>query len=172
MTNIILFATLGIAQGEFAVGVVCVLFTSILPMALILGKKRRGSVGNHHVTDRSQRGPIFAGIMLCLTLLIGILTALGASRVLWCAVLAAVGFIALFAAVTVVGKKKISVHVGLWLTVMVYLAVIVSPWWWLAAAFTPIVSWARTKISHHTLQETIGGGLAGAVVAAVALVFV
>ncbi|MEJ5929126.1 phosphoesterase [Corynebacterium sp. H128] len=153
------------------IGALCALFTSILPMAWILLLQKRGRVSSHHVTQRSHRGPIFMGIALLLGVLIGVLIWLEADLRIWTAVFAALGFILMFALVTVVLKTKISVHVGLWLTVTGYLAVVVHPLWWTLFALTPLIAWARVRISHHTVPEILGGAVAGLAILTIACAF-
>ncbi|MDU0479600.1 hypothetical protein QVA66_10150 [Staphylococcus chromogenes] len=169
ISNIVLFLALGIHCHQVGVGTLCALFTSILPMAWILALKHQGRVNSHHVTERSQRGLIFAGIAILLATLIGLLLRLGADPLIWRAVCAALGFITLFALVTGALKFKISVHVGLWLTVMGYLAIVVHPAWWALFFLAPAVAWARVQVSHHTWRETAGGAIAGLLVLGCAL---
>lgn len=159
--NIAFFLILGGHTHAWIPGVVAAIGTGVVPMALILGLMKSGRVGNHHVTTRSQRGIVFAGIIICVLVLIAILNSLETPAVIWAGVLSALVFLILFAAVTV--KIKASVHVGLWVCLVMFLGLTVSSWWLLGLLFTPVTAWARMRIKHHTMPEIVAGIISGAV---------
>ena len=167
--NVVLFLALGLGLGAPAAGVSAALLTGVVPRAIIAVLMRRGEVSHHHVTKREQRKPVFAAILVCLAVAVALLAALPTPREMWIALGAAIGFIVVFACVTLMLRLKISVHVGLWVTVWGYLAVVLSPWWALGLVFAPVVAWSRLKQDHHTPRELAGGCVAGLVVLACAL---
>lgn len=167
VTNILFFITLGFITSSWAPALAAALGTGVIPMAIILGLMKRGSVGNHHVTTREHRGQVFAGIILCVVVLLIVLAFLDTPWLIWGSVWSALIFLFVFAAVTLVGKKKASVHAGLWICLGVLLAIAVSPWWALALAVTPVIAWSRIVINHHTISEVFIGALTGVTVGAV-----
>lgn len=164
LTNIVLFLALGISLGAPAPGLLAASMTGIVPMLAILLMMKRGQVGDHHVTIRHQRGAVFLVIMTILALLIGGLYFLETPRALWVAVVAAVSFILVYSLITRF-VAKISVHVGLWVAVWIYLGYTLGPAWWLGLLATPVIAWSRRKLTHHSWQEIVGGVLAGLAVA-------
>ncbi len=168
VTNVALFVILGLALGAPWPGITAALLTGPVPMLAILWLIRRGRVGNHHVTTRTQRGRVFALILGLLGLLAVLLTVMATPSDIWVALAAAVVFILLFAVVTV-GGVKISVHVGVWVTHWLYLGVVISPWWALMLLLTPAVAWSRLRLVHHTPTEIIGGLVTGLVVVGLTL---
>lgn len=168
VTNILFFLILGIGFDAPGPGVLAAFMTGILPMVAVLWMIRRGRVASHHVTVRTQRGALFAIILGMLAVLIGGLLPLDTPREIWLAGVAAVLFILAFAVINQLGLK-ISVHVGLWIPVWIYLGIVLSPWWLLALLATPLIAWSRLKLTHHSWAEVIGGALTGFTVVAVML---
>lgn len=159
--NIGFFLILGGVTGAWTLGIVAAIGTGIVPMILILGLMKLGRVGNHHVTTRNQRGLVFVGIIVCVIILIFILRALEAPQLIWDGMFSALIFLVLFAQVTL--KIKASVHVGLWVCLVMFLGLTVSSWWLLGLLFTPVTAWARMRIKHHTMSEIVAGVVTGAV---------
>lgn len=168
VTNISLFLILAVGFDALLPGLLAAIMTGIFPMVAVLWMIRRGRVSNHHVTVRAQRGALFVIILGLLTVLIGGLLLLDTPREIWLAGIAAVCFIVFFAAINQLGLK-ISIHVGLWVAVWIYLGVILSPWWWLALLATPLIAWSRLQLSHHSWAEILGGALTGLGVVAVVI---
>lgn len=163
VVNIALFLILAQVTGAWPAGIAASIGTGVVPMALILVLIRRGKVGNHHVTDRSQRGLVLAGIFVCVCVLLAVLAYLDTPRLIWVGVFSAFVFLIVFGFLSVVARIKASIHVGLWVCVMTYLGLTVNPWWLSALALTPVIAWARIVIKHHTNVEVvagIGGGVA------------
>lgn len=159
--NIVFFLILGGVTDALTLGIVAAIGTGVVPMILILGLMKLGKVGNHHVTTRNQRGLVFVGIIACVIVLIFILRALEAPQLIWDGMFSALIFLVLFAQVTM--KIKASVHVGLWVCLVMFLGLTVSLWWLLGLLFTPVTAWARMKIKHHTMSEIVAGIVTGAV---------
>ena len=159
--NGVFFLILGGTSEAWLPGIVAVLGTSLRPMLLIIGLMKMGKVGNHHVTARSQRAVVFAGIIVCVVVLIAVLSALPAPEIIWAGVFSALVFLVLFALVTT--KIKASVHVGLWVCLVLFLGIGVSAWFFIGLFFTPVTAWARVQIRHHSLPEIYAGVVSGAV---------
>src|SRR5699024_7937814 len=111
------------------------------------------------------RALVYIGIFLCVLLLVAVLSWLDTPRLIWVGVFSALVFLVVFGLVTF--RIKASVHVGLWVCLIVFLGLTVSFWWWLGLAFTPVTAWARIRINHHTRLEIIAGMVTGAAVTTV-----
>ncbi|TVS26963.1 phosphoesterase [Corynebacterium sanguinis] len=170
IVNVFFFVTLGIALDAIPAGLASATLTGVLPRLLIFSLMRRGNVSHRHVTNRQERAPVFAGIVGCLIALIVILRQVETPRTIWVAVWAALGFIGVFAAVTLLFRLKISVHVGLWFTVWACLGVVLSPWWQLGLLALPVIAWSRISLGQHSPREVLGGLVAGVVVFSAAFV--
>lgn len=164
LVNIAFFLVLGAASTAWPAAVTAAVGTGVVPLALIITLMRTGKVGNHHVTTREQRGVVLVGIALCVLGLIGVLTVLDTPPLIWTGVWAALVFLIGFGVVTVAAKIKASIHVGLWVCVVTFLGLTVSPWWFLALLLTPLIAWARVVIQHHSWTEILAGAVTGAVV--------
>lgn len=167
LINIAFFLVLGGATGAWPAAGAAAVGTGVVPMVLIITLMRTGKVGDHHVTTREQRGGVLIGITLCVLVLLGVLMMLSTPLLIWAGVWAALIFLLVFGVVTVAGKIKASVHVGLWVCVAAYLGLAVAPWWFLALALTPLIARARVVIRHHSWTEILAGAASGAVVTAI-----
>lgn len=163
--NIGFFVVLGASTSAWAPALAAAVGTGVVPMLLIFTLMRMGRVGNHHVTAREQRALVYVGIFLCVLLLVAVLAWLDTPRLIWVGVFSALVFLVVFGLVTL--RIKASVHVGLWVCLIIFLGLTVSFWWWLGLVFTPVTAWARIRINHHTRLEIIAGMVTGATVTTV-----
>lgn len=162
--NMGFFLVLGMYTSSWVPGVIAAVGTGLVPMALILTLMKMGRVGDHHVTSRNQRSLVYTGIIICVVALIVVLWMLETPRLIWVGVFSALIFLVVFGLVTL--KIKASVHVGLWVCLIIFLGLSVSPWWCAGLLFTPVTAWARIRIKHHTMPEILAGAVTGAVVTA------
>ncbi|AOW95294.1 hypothetical protein BFN03_19855 [Rhodococcus sp. WMMA185] len=156
---------LGWSIGHPGWGAFVALFTGVLPMVLIVGGMARERIGNHHVTEHSERhGLILAILALVLVALVVQLLADAPSEMiaLTCAGLATLGVIAVWTSVLHV---KASVHLAVWCGVIAILAVALSPWWWLGLVLAPAIAWSRINLGHHTLVQIVVGAATGFAIA-------
>lgn len=160
--NIGFFVVLGAHTSSWTPALVAAVGTGVVPMLLILVLMRMGRVGNHHVTARSQRSLVYLGILICVVGLIAVLAWLDTARLIWVGVLSALVFLVVFGLLAL--KIKASVHVGLWVCLIVFLGLAVGPWWFAGLLLTPVTAWARIRIRHHTIPEITAGAVAGIVV--------
>lgn len=163
--NIASCLILGIAIGYPGWGAFVALFAGVLPMGLIGWGMVRDRIGNHHVTEHSERhGLIVAILVLVLVALVVQLAAQGPKEMiaLTCAGLVTLIGIAVW---TSVAGIKASVHMGVWCGVVAVLAVALSPWWWAWLALAPAIAWSRMRLGHHTGREIVVGAVTGLVIA-------
>lgn len=149
----------GAAWGLFAA-----LCAGVIPAAYIEWERKRGTWGDRHVVDRTQRAPIFAVILGS----IGI-----GSAVMLLAHAPADILIAMVSlwAVTVVLLAvntfwKISVDSAVASGVVALLAAVASPWWLLGYVLVAAVCWSRVALTYHSVAQTVAGASVGAASAA------
>ncbi|MEU5160152.1 hypothetical protein AB0G74_11155 [Streptomyces sp. NPDC020875] len=135
------------------------LCAGLIPAGYIEWERKRGTWGDRHVVDRTQRAPIFFVILGSvgtgsLIMLVGdaptpiLIAMLG----LWAMT------IGLLAVNTV---WKISVDAAVASAVVVLLAVVHSPWWLFAYTLTIAMCWSRVALSYHTVAQTVAGASLG-----------
>lgn len=163
--NIASCMILGWSIGHPGWGAFVALFAGVLPMLLIVWGIVRDRIGNHHVTEHSERhGLIVAILGLVVTALVVQIVAHAPREMiaLTCAGLAALVGIAVW---TSVFHVKASVHMAVWCGVVAVLAVALSPWWWLGLLLAPAIAWSRLSLGHHTRSQIVVGAATGLVVA-------
>ena len=163
--NIASCLILGFAIGHPGWGAFVALFAGVLPMALIVWGMVRDRIGNHHVTEHSERhGLIGAILVLVLVALVVQLVAQGPKEMiaLTCAGLLTLVGIGIWT--SGVGVKA-SVHMGVWCGVVAVLTVALSPWWWTGLVLAPAIAWSRMRLKHHSRKEIAVGAGTGLVIA-------
>ncbi|MEU6927829.1 hypothetical protein [Streptomyces sp. NPDC046385] len=157
------FATAGHWTGLLW-GLLGALCAGLIPAGYIEWERKRGTWGDRHVVDRTQRAPIFFVILGSigtgsLVMLLG-----GAPTRILVAMLALwVMTIGLLAVNTV---WKISVDSAVASAVVALLAAVHSPWWLLAYTLTIGVCWSRVALTYHSVAQTVAGATLGATTAA------
>lgn len=144
----------GVPWGLFAA-----LCAGVVPDRYIEFERRRGTWGDRHVVDRTQRLPIFLVILgsigagsLVMVLAHAPGAALRAMLTLW------VMTVVLLLVNTV---WKISVDSAVASAVVALLAVVHSPWWLLAYAVVAAVCWSRVALGYHLTSQTLAGAALG-----------
>lgn len=145
--------------------VVAILFGCALPFLYIIRGVRRRRLSDHHVRVREQRlVPIT--VALCSVLVgLALLVFLGAPRQLLIVVAAMA--IGLVVSLLITLVWKISVHTGTVAGSIVILALIFGPAVLILELLAALVGWARVELGDHTPAQVVGGGIIGAVTAAV-----
>ncbi|MFF2954985.1 hypothetical protein ACFVVU_27005 [Kitasatospora sp. NPDC057965] len=149
-------------------GLLAALCAGIIPWAYIEWERKRGTWGDRHVVDRTQRLPIFLVILGSigagsLGMVLGhaprdILVAMIA---LW---VMTVGLLSINLA------WKISVDSAVAGSVVTLLAVVHSPWWIAAFPLVVAVCWSRVALKYHTVAQAVAGAALGAATATAWLV--
>lgn len=148
----------GAAWGLFAA-----LCAGIVPAAYIEWERKRGTWGDRHVVDRTQRAPIFAVILGSIGIGSAVmLLAHAPTDILIAMVSLWVMTVVLLAVNTV---WKISVDASVASAVVALLAVVASPWWLLAYALVAAVCWSRVALTYHSVAQTVAGTSLGAATA-------
>ncbi|USI92919.1 hypothetical protein [Rhodococcus pyridinivorans] len=163
--NIASCLILGFAIGHPGWGAFVALFAGVLPMALIVWGMVRDRIGNHHVTEHSERhGLIGAILVLVLVALVVQLVAQGPKEMIALTCAGLVTLVGIGVWTSGVGVKA-SVHLGVWCGVVAVLAVALSPWWWTGLVLAPAIAWSRMRLKHHTRKEIAVGAVTGLVIA-------
>ncbi|MFJ8861116.1 hypothetical protein ACIRD8_22140 [Streptomyces sp. NPDC102451] len=140
------------------------LCAGLVPAGYIEWERGRGTWGDRHVVDRTQRAPIF----------LVILGSLGTGALIMVLGHAPVGIliamISLWVMTTVLLAVntvwKISVDSAVASAVVALLSVAHSPWWLCAAAPAVAVCWSRVALRYHSVAQTAAGAAVGAATAA------
>ncbi|MGI5347547.1 hypothetical protein ACQEU8_05060 [Streptomyces sp. CA-250714] len=148
----------GIPWGLFAA-----LCAGIVPASYIEWERRRGTWGDRHVVDRTQRLPIFLVILGSVGLGALVMVLGHAPRDILIAMLALWAMTVCLLAVNTVWK--ISVDSAVAAAVVAMPTVAHSPWWLLAGPLVVAVCWSRTALAYHTVAQTAAGAGLGVVTA-------
>ncbi|MFJ8011755.1 hypothetical protein [Streptomyces sp. NPDC096339] len=164
--NVLLAGMLGIglaAAGDWTGlpwGLLGALCAGLVPAGYIEWERKRGTWGDRHVVDRTQRAPIFFVILGSLGTGSVVMVLGGAPKPILVAMLGLwVMTIGLLLVNTV---WKISVDSAVASAVVALLAVVHSPWWLLAYSLAAAVCWSRVALAYHTVAQTIVGSAFGA----------
>ncbi|MFC9945474.1 hypothetical protein [Streptomyces pratensis] len=145
-------------------GLLGALCAGLVPAGYIEWERARGTWGDRHVVDRTQRAPIF----------LVILGSLGTGALIMVLGRAPFGIliamISLWVMTTVLLAVntlwKISVDSAVASAVVALLSVAHSPWWLCAGAAALAVCWSRVALRYHTVAQTAAGAAVGAATAA------
>lgn len=163
--NIASCLILGSAIGYPGWGAFVALFAGVLPMGLIVWGMVRDRIGNHHVTEHSERHALIGSILvLVLAALVIQLVAQAPEEMIALTCAGLVTLVGIGVWTSVVGVKA-SVHMGVWCGVIAVLAVALTPWWWTGLVLSPAIAWSRMRLKHHTREEIALGAATGLVLA-------
>ncbi|MFE2324106.1 hypothetical protein ACFXD5_09355 [Streptomyces sp. NPDC059385] len=164
--NALLVGMLGIglaAAGDWTGlpwGLLGALCAGLIPAGYIEWERKRGTWGDRHVVDRTQRAPIFFVILGSLGTGSVVMVLGGAPTPILVAMLGL--WVMTIGLLTVNTVWKISVDSAVASAVVALLAAVHSPWWLLAYALTAAVCWSRVALTYHTPAQTIAGAALGA----------
>lgn len=164
VTGFLLLSTLTGSGWPMAVAyaVVAVVFTTALPLGVIVLLVRRGRITDHHISDRRQRAPILAAALVSITIGLILLVLLDAP---WRVTGTVVCTIAGLVAVLLVNLWwKLSAHSAVAMFVVVGTASLVGPWGWLTAPMALAVGWSRVRLRAHTPAQAIAGAAVGVLI--------
>lgn len=153
----------GIPWGLF--GALC---AGVIPASYVEWHRKRGTWGDRHVVDRTQRAPIFVVILGSIGVGIVVMTLGHAPPDVITAMIAAWAMTVVLLAVNT--RWKISVDAAVASLVVAILAVVHSPWWACAYLLVAAVCWSRVALTYHTTAQTLAGTTLGAASALVLLI--
>ena len=150
--------------GTWWYGAVAALFTCVLPFVILLVLVRTGRVGDHHVSERSERAPVLVMSLACIAAGLALLTALGAPAPVLTMTLALIAGVAILALVSL--RWKISGHATSASAAAVSVLVLLGLQWWPILVLVPLVGWARVTLGAHTIGPVLAGMAVGPLVIA------
>ncbi len=168
--NALLAGMLGIglaAAGDWTGipwGLLGALCAGVIPAAYIEWERKRGTWGDRHVVDRTQRAPIFLVILGSIGTGSALMLLGGAPGGILVAMLALWAMTVVLLAVNSVWK--ISVDSAVASAVVAMLAAVHSPWWLAGYALVVAVCWSRVALAYHSVLQTVAGASLGAATAA------
>ncbi|ADG77687.1 Phosphoesterase PA-phosphatase related protein OS=Tsukamurella paurometabola (strain ATCC 8368 / DSM / CCUG 35730 / CIP 100753 / JCM 10117 / KCTC 9821 /NBRC 16120 / NCIMB 702349 / NCTC 13040) OX=521096 GN=Tpau_1055 PE=4 SV=1 [Tsukamurella paurometabola] len=170
VSNILGSIAVGVLAGSVAWGVVLALLTAIAPMALIFGAMKVRGGGDHHVSDRSQRPLILLLILAIQVIGVVVEIAAGAPAVVIAFTVVGVVTLVVTGVITAALKWKVSLHVAVATSIVVFLALAGHSWLWLLLlVWVALVGWSRVTLKAHTPMQVLVGFVCGVVSAAAAL---
>jgi membrane-associated phospholipid phosphatase len=158
-------AATGTAGGALW-GLFAALFAGVIPASYINWERKRGTWGDRHVVDRSQRRPIFLVILGSIGFASAVMLLADGPRDVLIAMVALWAMTVGLLTVNDAGRWKISVDAAVASAVVTMLAVVHSPWWVAAYAVVALVCWTRVALSYHTIAQTAAGTALGMATAA------
>ncbi|MFJ6569162.1 hypothetical protein ACIQNU_17215 [Streptomyces sp. NPDC091292] len=141
-------------------GLLGALCAGIVPAAYIERERRRGTFGDRHVVDRTQRAPIFFVILTSVGTGAAIMAVGGAPVDVLAAMLALWSMTVILLAVNTVWK--ISVDATVASATVSLLATVHSVWWVVGYVLVAAVCWSRVALSYHSPAQTLAGAALGA----------
>ncbi|WP_405630547.1 hypothetical protein [Streptomyces sp. NBC_01174] len=168
--NVLLFGMLAVglaSAGDWTglpwgfLGALC---AGLIPAGYIEWERGRGTWGDRHVVDRTQRAPIFLVILGSLGTGALIMVLGHAPLGILIAMISLWGMTTVLLAVNTVWK--ISVDSAVASSVVALLSVAHSPWWLCAAVPAVAVCWSRVALRYHSVAQTVAGAAVGAATAA------
>ena len=167
----VLYPVVGaLAAGPAGIGwsLLGMVFTVVIPAAIVDVGVRQGRYTDHHLSRREQRAVPLGLAATSVLVGLAVLALAGAPRAivaLQVAVLATV-----LVATTVTLWWKVSFHVAVVAAAACVLTLLGGGWWALSWLAVPVVGWARLRLTAHTLAQVLVGGVLGAGVTATVLI--
>lgn len=167
----VLYPVVGaLAAGPAGIGwsLLGMVFTVVIPAVIVDVGVRQGRYTDHHLSRREQRAVPLGLAAASVLVGLAVLALAGAPRAivaLQVAVLATV-----LAATTVTLWWKVSFHVAVVAAAACVLTLLGGGWWALSWLAVPVVGWARLRLTAHTLEQVLVGGVLGAGVTGAALI--
>lgn len=165
----LLLVGVALGEGGWPAGVlpavVCLVFVTGGPFAALEVLSRSGRISDHHVGNRAQRRPVFAGALVSVLAGTGLLALLGAGPQL-----AAVLWATLFGLVLVGAVNlgwKLSAHAAVATFVVLAVVRFAGDGWLPLLLLVPLVCWSRVELGDHTTAQVVAGAAAGALTAGV-----
>ena len=161
---LLLFAALsdGATVHNLVAGGLAVLFVTAGPLMALLYLSRRGRVSDHHVSERSQRAPVLAGVLGCMTVGTLLLYLWGSPASLYRMLLGLAVGLLLVMAVNLFWK--LSIHAAVAAFFVLSICAIFGPGLLWAAVVPAAVGWSRVRLKAHSPAQVLAGWSVGCVV--------
>ena len=163
----LLLAVLYPVVGALAVGwagvgwaVLGMLFTVVVPAAIVDRGVRTGRYTDHHLREREQRAVPLTLAALSVAAGVVVLVLAGAPRSIAALQVAVLVTIAVATGITLVWK--VSFHVAVVAAAAAVLTLLGGGWWGLVWLGVPVVGWSRLRLRAHTPAQVVAGAALGA----------
>ncbi|MFC5063596.1 hypothetical protein [Actinomycetospora atypica] len=143
-------------------------FTVVIPAAIVDVGVRQGRYTDHHLSRREQRAVPLGLAAASVLVGLAVLALAGAPRPI--VALQVAVLVTVLVATTVTLWWKVSFHVAVVAAAACVLTLLGGGWWALSWLAVPVVGWARLRLTAHTLAQVIVGGLLGAGVTGAVLI--
>jgi hypothetical protein len=142
-------------------GLLVLLCASVIPITFIKINVWLGRYTDIHVGVREHRHEVFPFCIGCVVLAFVMLAVTGAPKAVVVLLAAMLATLLVTGAVTILGKRKVSVHQAVSGGTVVILAATFGPGWWLALALVAAIGWSRIEVKGHTPDEVVWGSVLG-----------
>lgn len=146
--------------GGVGWGLLAMVFTAVIPAAIVDLGVRQGRYTDHHLREREQRAVPLTLAAISVTVGAVVLALLGAPRAIVALQVAVLTTLVVATAVTLVWK--VSFHLAVVCASATALTLVGGGWWALAWLAAPVAAWARLTLRAHTPAQVVAGTLVGA----------
>lgn len=143
-------------------------FTVVIPAAIVDVGVRQGRYTDHHLSRREQRAVPLGLAAASVLVGLAVLALAGAPRAI--VALQVAVLVTVLVATTVTLWWKVSFHVAVVAAAACVLTLLGGGWWALSWLAVPVVGWARLRLTAHTLAQVLVGGVLGAGVTGAVLI--
>ena len=167
----VLYPVVGaLAAGPAGIGwpLLGMVFTVVIPAAIVDVGVRQGRYTDHHLSRREQRAVPLGLAAASVLVGLAVLALAGAPRAIVALQVAVLTTV--LVATTVTLWWKVSFHVAVVAAAACVLTLLGGGWWALSWLAVPVVGWARLRLTAHTLAQVLVGGVLGAGVTAAVLI--
>jgi hypothetical protein len=140
-------------------GLVVAVFSSVLPMLVVVRGARRGRWDGHHVRNREGRLlPLSLGLAS---------TGIGLAILLFgraprdVIALDVAMLVTLFACIVITQWWKVSLHAAVAGGAAATLVLLYGPWLLVLVPLVALIAWSRVEVEDHTVAQVIVGALSG-----------
>jgi hypothetical protein len=159
VTLILAAAPLVLRGVTLAHAAVAILFVTALPFGIVYLLARRGTLSDHHVGARSQRGPVMAFTGISIIFGLWILSLMQAPLAFHRLIFTVLLGLAISMAVNL--AWKLSVHAGVATFFAAMLAADALPLGLLWGLLPLAVGWSRVRLGDHTWAQVLAGWASG-----------
>lgn len=159
---------LAAGPGGIAWSLLGMVFTVVIPAAIVDVGVRQGRYTDHHLSRREQRAVPLGLAAASVLVGLAVLALAGAPRAI--VALQVAVLVTVLVATTVTLWWKVSFHVAVVAAAACVLTLLGGGWWALSWLAVPVVGWARLRLTAHTLAQVIVGGILGAGVTGAVLI--
>ncbi|WP_336713752.1 phosphatase PAP2 family protein [Arthrobacter sp. USHLN218] len=169
VTFVLATSPLILPEVTYAEVAVAILFVTALPFATVYLLARHGTLSDHHVGNRSQRGPVMAFTGVSIIVGLWVLSLMDAALAFHRLIFTLLLGLALSMAVNLVWKLSVHAAVAAFFAAM--LASASMPLGLLWGVLPLAVGWSRVRLGDHSWAQVLAGWASGLAIFAVYMLF-